>query len=50
MLYYLNDILSQWDLPGTRLLNYITFRAGFALMLSLFIALVFGRKSSTACS
>lgn len=44
MLYYLNDILSQWDLPGTRLLNYITFRAGFALMLSLFIALVFGRK------
>ena len=32
------------DLPGAGLINYITFRAGTTLVLSLLIALVFGRK------
>lgn len=32
------------DLPGAGLMNYITFRAGTTLVLSLLIALVFGRK------
>ncbi|MBD5300066.1 MAG: phospho-N-acetylmuramoyl-pentapeptide-transferase [Bacteroides sp.] len=44
MLYYLFEYLQQFDFPGTRLMNYITFRSGAALLLSLFIALVFGRK------
>ncbi len=44
MLYYLFELLQQTDFPGARLMTYITFRSGAALMLSLFIALVFGRK------
>ena len=44
MLYYLFEYLQQFDFPGTRLMNYITFRSGAALLLSLFSALVFGRK------
>ena len=44
MLYYLADILEKMDFPGARLMDYITFRSGAALALSLFIALVIGRK------
>lgn len=44
MLYYLFNFLQDYDIPGARLINYITFRSGAALLLSLFIALVFGRK------
>lgn len=44
MLYYLFEYLQQFDFPGARLMNYITFRSGAALLFSLFIALVFGRK------
>ncbi|MBO4994702.1 MAG: phospho-N-acetylmuramoyl-pentapeptide-transferase [Muribaculaceae bacterium] len=44
MLYYLFDYLQTVGFPGARLMDYITFRSGCALMLSLFIALVFGRK------
>lgn len=44
MLYYLFDYLEGLGFPGARLMDYITFRSGAALMLSLFIALVFGRK------
>ncbi|MCM1077005.1 MAG: phospho-N-acetylmuramoyl-pentapeptide-transferase [Bacteroides sp.] len=44
MLYYLFDILQDYNFPGARLMTYITFRSGAALLLSLFIALVFGRK------
>ncbi|MBR5899283.1 MAG: phospho-N-acetylmuramoyl-pentapeptide-transferase [Muribaculaceae bacterium] len=44
MLYYLADILEKMDFPGARLMDYITFRSGAALVLSLFIALVIGRK------
>lgn len=32
------------DLPGARLMTYLTFRAGVALLLALFISMVFGRK------
>lgn len=31
-------------MPGARLMDYITFRSGAALVLSLFIAIVFGRR------
>lgn len=44
MLYYLFEYLQQTDFPGARLMNYITFRSGAALLLSLFIAIVFGRR------
>lgn len=44
MLYYLADILDSINFPGAGLMDYITFRSGAALVLSLFIALVIGRK------
>ena len=44
MLYYLYEILRDFDIPGARLMTYITFRSGVALVLSLFIAIVIGRK------
>lgn len=44
MLYYLFDLLSDSGLPGARLMSYITFRSGAALLLSLFIAIFIGRR------
>lgn len=44
MLYYLFHWLEDTGFPGARLMDYITFRSGAALILSLFIAMVFGRK------
>ncbi|MCM1071492.1 MAG: phospho-N-acetylmuramoyl-pentapeptide-transferase [[Clostridium] fimetarium] len=44
MLYYLFQYLEEWGVPGARLMDYITFRAGAALLLSLFIAMVIGRR------
>jgi len=44
MLYYLFKYLNEWGVPGARLMDYLTFRSGAAILLSLFIALVFGRK------
>ncbi|MDE6377235.1 MAG: phospho-N-acetylmuramoyl-pentapeptide-transferase [Duncaniella sp.] len=43
MLYYLFDYI-QGDVPGARLMTYITFRSVAAFLLALVIALVFGRK------
>lgn len=45
MLYYLFDYLSKHtDLPGVGLFQFISFRAAMALILSLVISLVFGKK------
>lgn len=44
MLYYLFQLLQDSGLPGARLMTYITFRAGIALMLALFIAIFAGRR------
>ncbi len=44
MLYALFQHFQEIDFPGIGLMNYITFRAGMTLVLSLIIALVFGRK------
>lgn len=45
MLYYLFQCLSSYtDLPGLRLMDYITVRSVVALVLSLFIAIVVGRR------
>lgn len=45
MLYYLFEYLDKtYDVPGAGLFNFITFRAIMAVMLSLFIATVYGKK------
>lgn len=44
MLYYLFDLLKEADFPGARLMDYITFRSGAALILSIFIATFIGRR------
>lgn len=46
MLYYLYEYLTAQgiDIPGMNLLRSISFRAGMAVLLSLFIALVYGKR------
>ncbi len=45
MLYYLFEYLDKtYDVPGAGLFNFITFRAILAVILSLFIATVYGKK------
>ncbi len=46
MLYYLYEYLSSQGIhiPGLNLLKYISFRAGMSVLLSLFIALVYGKR------
>lgn len=45
MLYHLAEYLQRFsDVPGARLMTYITFRSGAAFLLALVIALVIGRK------
>ncbi len=46
MLYYLYQYLSAHgiDIPGMNLFKFISFRAGMAVLLSLFIALVYGKR------
>jgi phospho-N-acetylmuramoyl-pentapeptide-transferase len=45
MLYYLFEYLHQhYDLPGLRLFQYITFRTSLAVIISLIITTVYGRR------
>lgn len=45
MLYYLFEYLNQtYDLPGAGVFQYITFRAAAALISSLIICLIFGKR------
>ncbi len=46
MLYYLYEYLTDHDIhvPGLGLLKYISFRAGMAVLFSLTIALIFGKR------
>jgi phospho-N-acetylmuramoyl-pentapeptide-transferase len=45
MLYYLFEWLDKYyDFPGSGLFRYVSFRAAAAIVLSLFIALIFGRR------
>lgn len=44
MLYALYDYIKDFDIPGIRLMTYITFRTGFSFSLALLIALIFGRR------
>ena len=44
MLYFIFEKLQDANVPGARLMDYITFRSVIAMVLSLFIATVIGRK------
>jgi len=44
MLYYLFDFLDQFDFPGAGMFRYVSFRSALALILSLIIATVIGRR------
>ena len=44
MLYFLFELLQEIDVPGARLMSYITFRSGAAFVLARLIAMIFGRK------
>ena len=44
MLYYLFEYLEQLDIPGAGIFQYISFRSGMAIILSLLIGTIFGKK------
>ena len=45
MLYYLFEYLEQqYQLPGASLFQYISFRAAFAIILSMGFSMVFGKR------
>jgi phospho-N-acetylmuramoyl-pentapeptide-transferase len=44
MIYWLYELLAGYDIPGIGMIPGITFRAGGAIITSLFISTVFGRK------
>lgn len=44
MLYYLFDFLDQYNIPGSGIWQYISFRAGMAFVFSMFIATYFGAR------
>ena len=42
MLYYLFDLIQEYNLPGARLMSYVSFRALLTIVLSLIISAWFG--------
>lgn len=44
MFYYLFKYLDQMDVPGAGMFEYITFRAGLAVITSLIVSLIFGKR------
>ena len=44
MLYYFFDWLQQFNIPGAGLFQYISFRAAAAIILSLLISVIFGKR------
>lgn len=44
MLYHLYQFMNQWDIPGLGIMQYISFRAAASVIVSLIIAMVFGKK------
>jgi phospho-N-acetylmuramoyl-pentapeptide-transferase len=44
MLYYLFDYLDSLNFPGAGLFDYISFRAAMAMITSLIVSIVFGKK------
>lgn len=44
MLYHLFDFIKDWDIPGARLMQYVSFRSAMALILALIISTVIGGR------
>lgn len=44
MLYYLFNYLDRFDFPGAGMFNYISFRSALAVLTSLVISLIYGKK------
>jgi phospho-N-acetylmuramoyl-pentapeptide-transferase len=44
MLYYLFEYLHKMDVPGTGVFQYITFRSALALLLSLLLSTIYGKR------
>lgn len=44
MLYYLFDYLDKMDVPGAGVFHYISFRAAMAIITSLIISMLFGKR------
>jgi len=44
MLYYLFDYLNELNVPGAGVIEFITFRAAMAVITSLIISMIFGKK------
>lgn len=44
MLYYLFDYLDRFNFPGAGLFDFISFRAGLALITSLIVSIFFGKR------
>ncbi|MCH5220478.1 MAG: phospho-N-acetylmuramoyl-pentapeptide-transferase [Muribaculaceae bacterium] len=44
MLYYLSQWLTEYNVPGSHLFQYVTFRSGSAFVLAMLIAIFFGRR------
>jgi len=44
MLYYLFEYLEQFQFPGANLYSFITFRAALAIVISLLISVVYGKR------
>jgi phospho-N-acetylmuramoyl-pentapeptide-transferase len=44
MLYYLFEYLNKMDVPGTGVFQYISFRSALALLLSLLLSTIYGKR------
>lgn len=44
MLYYFFNWLNEYNIPGSRLFEYVTFRSGAAFVLAMLFAIFFGRR------
>ncbi len=44
MLNYLFDLLDKFDFPGQGLMNYLSFRAMLASVISILVSIIFGKK------
>ena len=44
MLYYLFDYLNEINVPGAGMFQYITFRSALAVITSLIISMLYGKK------
>jgi phospho-N-acetylmuramoyl-pentapeptide-transferase len=44
MLYYLYEFLSKYNIPGVGMTQYISFRTASAILLSLIITIIYGKK------